>query len=78
MAFLALCTANAFYSYTIHFMIFYIVMEFFVYAVKLIAFTGFIIVKINFRFPVAVNTPAHAEVAKLFHFCHFLNFAMAG
>ena len=37
-----------------------------------------VFLELNFAFAVAVNTPAHAEVAELLHLVHFMNLAMAG
>ena len=61
VTFLALCTTNLFNCYAIQLMIFYIIMEFFVNAVKLIARAVCLIVKIYFAFTVAINTPTHAQ-----------------
>ena len=60
MAFLALCTANLFNGYTIHFTGFDIVVKLFVDAVEFVTLTRFFVIKINFRFSVTVDTPAHA------------------
>jgi hypothetical protein len=38
----------------------------------------FIVSKLNFCFPVAIDTPSHAEICKLVYFTHFLNLSMAG
>lgn len=60
VTFLALCTTNAFYRYAVHFMIFKVIMEFLVNAIKFIAFAGFFIIEIYFGFSVAIDTPSHA------------------
>ena len=60
MAFLTLCATNAFYCYAIHFIILKIIMEFLVDAVEFVTLTRFFVIKINFRFSVTVDTPAHA------------------
>ena len=77
MTFLALRSANAFNGYAIHFFILDVVMEFFINTIKLITLPGFFIQEVYFRFPVTVDTPAHAEILKLVYFRHFLDIAMA-
>ena len=47
-------------------------MEFLINTVELI------ISELNFRISVTVYAPAHAEVSKLIHLAHFLNFTVAG
>jgi hypothetical protein len=59
MTFLAFSSTNILNCHTIHFVILYIVVEFFVNAVKFIS-RAIIIIKIHFRFAVAVDAPAHA------------------
>src|ERR1051325_11188850 len=77
MTFLTFQSADTFYGHAIHFARFDIVMEFLIYAVKLI--TSFIVVvKVNFGLTVAVDTPAHAQLRNLFYFIHRSYFTMAG
>jgi hypothetical protein len=71
VTFLALGAADGFYSYTVHFTILYIIMIFFVYAVKTVAF------KVYCCISVAVYAPAHAKRGKLIHLTHLSNFAVA-
>ena len=72
MTFLALNSANILHGDTIHFPGFNIIMEFFVNAIKFIS-RAVIIIKIHFCFAVAVYTPAHAQLRKLFYLIHFRN-----
>ena len=60
VTFLAFRSTNLFNRYTVHFMIFQVFVEFLVNAVILVSGTVFFVVKINFRFSVAIDTPAHA------------------
>ena len=74
VTFLTFCTADMLHCYAIHFMIFQIFMEFFVDAIEFIS--GAIAVEVNLCFPVAIDTPAHAQLGKLVHFRHFLDITM--
>jgi hypothetical protein len=74
---LALQSSNIFDCYAIHFTSFDIVVKLLVDAVKLVSGT-FCIVEIDFRFPVTVDTPAHAQFGLLGHFIHLLDVSMTG
>ena len=77
MTFLTFEAANIVYRNAIHFTALYIIMKFLINAVELVpgAITG---IKINLGFAVAVDTPAHAQIAELVNFIHILHRAMAG
>src|SRR5258708_12528936 len=77
MAFLAFFTADILNSYAIHFASSQIFMEFFVNAVEFISISAGIR-EINLGRTMAVDTPAHAHICKLFHLVHFLDRTMAG
>ena len=77
MTFLAFKAANVFDCHAVHFAGLYIVMEFFIDTIKLISM-ALIIIKLNFCFPMTINTPAHTQVCKLFYFRHFLDVSMTG
>src|ERR1035437_2357669 len=77
VAFLTLSSTDLLYCYAIIFFIFYIIMKFFIDAIKFISMP-FIIIKLNLCFPVAINTPTHAKISKLRYFRHFLDITMAG
>src|SRR5438105_3242879 len=72
MTSLAFYSANILYPDAVHFACLKIVVEFFVYTVKLIS-RRVIIIKIHFCFAVTVYAPAHAKLSKLLHFIHFSN-----
>jgi hypothetical protein len=57
---------------TVYLTAFQVLVVFFVDAVKSIVF------ELHFGFAVTVDTPAHAQVGKLFHLAHFLDLAMTG
>ena len=76
MAFLAFRTADVLNGNAIFFAGSQICMEFFVNAVELVPVsTG--IREVNLGSTVAVDTPAHAHIGKLFHLIHFLDRTMA-
>ncbi len=75
MAFLTLSAANRFNSNTfcaIHFSALQVLVVFLVNAIETIVF------KLHLCFAVTVDTPAHAQVCKLFYFTHFLDLTVAG
>ena len=76
MTFLTFQSTDIFYSYTVHFARFDIVMEFFVNAIETVACT--VCIEINFGFAVTVDTPAHAQFSIAVYFIHFLDIAMTG
>src|SRR5437762_4552279 len=77
MTFLTLNSANILHGDAIHFPGFNIIVVFFVNAIKFIS-RAVIIIKIHLCFAVAVYTPPHAQLRKLFYFIHFSNRSMAG
>jgi len=76
VTFLALDAADIGHRYTVHLAIFNICMELLVNAVELVA--GAVCVEVDLGLPVTVDTPAHAQFRKLFHFIHFSDLTMAG
>ena len=78
MASLTFRTTYFLHSYGIHFTGFKIVVKFFVDAVEFVPFTGSFIEKIDFRFPMTVNTPSHAQLGKLVYLRHFLDIPVTG
>ena len=59
-------------------MIFYIIMEFFVNAVKFVAGAVCFIIKVHFAFAMAINAPPHAQFRELVNFWHFLDIVWVG
>ena len=56
MAFLTLCSTDLLNSYTVELLVLHVLMELFVNAVELV------VCELHFGLPVAIDTPAHAEV----------------
>src|SRR5687767_53040 len=52
-------------------------MELLINAVEFVAFCT-IVIEINFCIAMTIDTPAHAQLRKLFHFIHFRNISMTG
>ncbi len=77
MALLTFRAADIFNRNTIHFTSLQVFMEFFVNAIEFIS-VSLAIREIHFRGAVTVDTPAHAELGKLFYLIHFGDIAMAG
>src|SRR5258705_9033714 len=77
MTLLAFGSTNFFNRNAIVFMILYIVVKFFVNIIKFVAM-ALVIIKLNVCCTMAIDTPSHAQVGKLFNLIHFLNFTMTG
>src|SRR5688572_20679764 len=72
-----LSSTNLLYRHAIVSFILDIIVKFLINTIELIPIP-FIVIELNVCFPVAINTPPHAKLRKLFHFIHFLDISMAG
>lgn len=72
MAFLTFCSTNLFNGHAIELAILHVFVELLVNAVESI------FSELHLGLAVAVDAPTHAQVGKLLHFTHLLDFTMAG
>ena len=72
MALLTFCSADLLNSYTVELLVLHVLMELLIDAVE------FVVGELYLGLPVAIHTPAHAEVSKLVHLIHLLDLTVTG